>query len=551
MRDIDLLHAFGKTNGQLDATMKKIWKDINFYDEHTWGAYNPLDLTNPFPTAQWNMKAYPSYEGMAYSKFALTKLMQQLAGNPPAYDTIEGILLLNPTGSKIKYSPQIPKDWFIKLKRIEAWLMAGDHFERAPIQGKFYGPYELEPYSWKKIPFTQLKEAAVKSKIIIGSDFIETPYYLLKFNPKTGLISSLYDKKRNWEVMDKNSPYSFFQFVHERPDPKFDSTRSAFHVRSVENERIGLTGWKPGWRSIYSSIGGKIDCRIDSTAFTATLIIKSQAEGVKSLEQRITLRADSPVIDLAADFVKTDNVSPEAIYFTFPMNLDEGWRGYFDTGDVPVELDSEQLKGTCRDWVTVSSFASIHDNNRGATLYCPDAPLVMFGNFNLGRNQSSIRRDKNPLLLAWATNNYWETNFRGSQPGLIQLKYAFNSQGEYNAATIAMQAEQVIHPPIIYQVVDCTGENSGQFINIEGNGVKIVYVKTSEDKKGIIVRVINLNQQEAIAEIELPDEKIGSAWRCSTQEEKIDPLQVKEKVSTLKIFLKPREITSIRIECIQ
>ncbi len=546
MRDIDLLNAFGKPSGQMDAVMKMIWKDINFYDEHTWGAYNPLELTNPFPTAQWYMKAAPAYEGMAYSKFALTKQLQQLAGNPVASQELEGVMLFNPTGSTIKYYPQIPGDWFVKGKRIEAWLMAGDRFERAPLQGKFYGPYELEPYSWKKIPFTQLREAAPQAKIIVGNDNIETPFYLLKFDPKTGHITSLFDKKRNWEVLDQKSQYSFFQFVHEKPDPSVDSTRFAFHVRNTENEKIGLTGWRPNWKATYSTINSKIQCNIDTTAFTATLIIKSQAEGVKSLEQRITLHADSPIIDLAADFIKTDNVNPEAIYFTFPMNLDKGWRGYFDTGDVPLELDSEQLKGTCRDWITVSSFASIHNSDKGATLFCPDAPLVMFGDFNFGRNQAAIKRDKNPLLIAWAANNYWETNFRGSQPGLIQLNYAFSSQGEYNAANIAMQAQQQISSPVVYQVVDCKKETSGQLVNLVGNGIKVVYVKASEDKKGTIVRLINLNQQEAIAGLKLPGKKFVSAWRCSTQEVKVDLLKVTD--SQIEIRLKPREIMSIRIE---
>lgn len=546
MRTIDFLSAFGKSNGQVDAAMKKIWEDINFYDEHTWGAYNPLELTHPFPTAQWNMKAYPAYEGMALSKYALTKFLQQLAGNPPAYDSIQGIMLVNTSGSKVKYYPQVPYEWSLKNKWIETWLMGGDRFERAPGNGKFYGPFELEPYSWKKIPFKNLKEAVPESGIIVGTDFIESTYYRMTFDPKTGRILSLFDKKRNWDVMDNNSPYSFFQFVHEKPDPAIDSMRSAFHVRSVENERIGLTGWKPNWKASYSTISKVTGFRIDTTAFTATIVINAQAEGVKTLEQRITLHADSPVIDLAADFVKTDNVMPEAIYFTFPMNLDEGWRGFFDTGDVPTELDNEQLKGTCRDWVTVSSFASIHNKSKGATLFCPDAPLVMFGDFNFGRNQAAIKRDKNPLLLAWATNNYWETNFRGSQPGLIQLKYAFTSDGEYDQSTVAKQASEVINSPIVYQAVQCVAEESGKFICLKGDGVKIVYVKAAEDKHGIIVRLLNLNDKDVTCEIELPGKKLSAVWNCSTQE--VNKGYIICKDSKFKVLLKPRQITSIRIE---
>lgn len=237
---------------------------------------------------------------------------------------------------------------------------------------------------------------------------------------------------------------------------------------------------------------------------------------------------------------------PEGIYFTFPMNLDKGWRGYFDTGDVPLEMDAEQLQGTCRDWVTVSSFASIHNTDKGATLFCPDAPLVMFGGFNFGRNHASLKRDKNPLLVAWATNNYWETNFRGSQPGLIQLKYAFNSQSGYTAADIASQARQIIDSPIVYQVVNCDDETKGQLLDIKGEGVKVVYVKAAEDKKGLVLRVLNLSGKEVAAEIRLPGRSISAAWRCGTTENKLGTLPVAD--AKLKVLLSPREITSIRIE---
>jgi hypothetical protein len=391
-----------------------------------------------------------------------------------------------------------------------------------------------------------MKTASSETRIVTGRNIIETDFYKLTFDPKTGQVTSLFDKKRNWEVIDKNSRYGFFQFVHEKPDPSVDSTRFAFHVRSIENERIGLTGWKPNWKASYSKATRLIECRVDTTTFTATLIIKSLAEGVTSLEQRITLHADSPLIDLAADFIKTDDVNPEAIYFAFPMNLAEGWRGYFDTGDVPVELDTEQIAGTCRDWVTVSSFASIHNNEKGATLYCPDAPLVMFGGFNFGRNQSSIKRDKNPLLLAWAANNYWETNFRGSQPGLIQLKYTFNTQGEYNAATIALEAQKTINSPVVYQAVNCAEETSGQFIKLNTEGVKVLYIKASEDKNGTIVRLLNLNETEVSTEITFPTKKILAAWHCSTQEAKIRVVEVVD--SKITVILKPREISSFRIE---
>jgi alpha-mannosidase len=545
MNAIDLLAAFGESNQQLLAAKKKIWDDINFYDEHTWGAWNPLDIHHPFPTAQWNMKAYPAYEGMALSKFALTQYLQQLAGNPKTYDKLEGIMLFNPTGASTRIYPQLPDDWFIPGKRIETWLMGDDKFERAPRQGKFYSPVEIAPYSWKKVPFSQLREAEPEVAINTGKDFIETAYYRLVFDPSSGKITYLFDKKKKREILDQSNKYGFFQFVHEKPDPAVDSMRSAFHVRSVENERIGLTGWKPNWKAVYSTINSPL-CSIESSAFTSTLKITANAEGTTGIIQKITLHADSPLIDMEVEFVKTENVMPEGIYFAFPLSLDEGWNGFFDTGDMPVELDKEQLPGSSHGWVTVSSFVSIHDLQNGASLFTPDAPMVMFGDFNFGRKLDAIPRKKNPMLLSWATNNYWETNFRGSQPGLIQLHYAFMPQGSYDATAISLEAQLAANPVIIHPISECSTPSEGKFVEILTKGVKVTYVKESEDGKGKIIRLVNLLDKPVNAEIGLPSSKISSAWRCSTVEEKQKPLEVSGDV--IKIHLQPKEISSIRVE---
>lgn len=544
MAAIDLLAAFGESNKQLVDARKKTWDDINFYDEHTWGAYNPLEIHHPFPTAQWNMKAFPAYEGMALSKFALTRYLQQLAGNYKTWDHQDGIMLFNPTGATIKSYPRIPGDWTWAGKRIETWLMGGESFERAPADGKFYGPYEVKPYSWMKIPFSQMKEAVAAVPIKSGDNFIETKFYILEFDPKSGKITSVYDKTTKKEILDQSSPYGFFSFVHEKPDPAFEPLRKAFHVRSVENERIGLTGWQPNWKAVYSGIS-EANCKVETTTLTATLVIRSSGEGVSELVQKITLHADSPIIDLNAEFVKSENVMPEAIYFTFPLNIEKGWKGYFDTGDIPVELDAEQLAGSSHGWETVSSFAGIYGKEAGATLFCPDAPMVMFGDFNFGRKRETIERNANPLLLGWATNNYWETNFRGAQPGLIRVRYAF-MPGKYDASAISLTGQEVLNPLVVHPVSDCVKQESGQLVKISGKDMRILYVKEAEDLQGKIIRVVNLGSSPAEAELELPGTTFTSAWLCGITEAPKEVLEVRNSI--IKVKLQPRQITSLRVK---
>jgi hypothetical protein len=316
-------------------------------------------------------------------------------------------------------------------------------------------------------------------------------------------------------------------------------------VRSVENERVGITGWKPSWKAVRTSYTGGVSAAVEKSPLAATLVLKGAAEGVTQLEQRITLRADSRLIELTARFLKLDVRAPESLYFAFPLNLAEGWRSHFDTAGIPVELDAEQMAGTCRDWVTVDTYASVHHGGRGVTLYCPDAPLVQVGGFQFGRNQSAIPRGRNPLLLAWPLNNYWETNFRASQPGFVEVRYAFSTHARFNAVRAAGEASQVFNPPLVHPVMRCPSPVEGRFVRVEGTGIELLHAKPAEDGQGVIVRLVNLGDAPAAAEISLPGRDVKDAWIAATQEERQERLRVVE--AAVQCPLKPREVRTLRI----
>jgi hypothetical protein len=275
------------------------------------------------------------------------------------------------------------------------------------------------------------------------------------------------------------------------------------------------------------------------------LLITGQAEGLSGLEQRITLHADTPMIDLSVKFLKQDVRTPEAIYLAFPLNLPAGWKAHFDTAGIPTELDAEQIPGSCRDWVTVDTFASVHQADFGVTLYCPDAPLVQIGSFNWAKNQDAIPRSTNPLLLAWPLNNYWETNFRASQPGIIELRYSFVSHGKFDAVRAVQEGQQTCNPPVTHLVLDDAVRRAGQFLDVRGDQLVVTYMKPAEDGQGMIVRLVNLGAEKATARIALPGRDLTAAWLSSTLEENRSPLQLTAGIASCELL--PRQITTMRL----
>ena len=249
------------------------------------------------------------------------------------------------------------------------------------------------------------------------------------------------------------------------------------------------------------------------------------------------------MIDLSARFLKQDVRTPEALYFAFPLNMPADWKAHFDTAGIPTELDTEQIPGSCRDWVTVDTFASVHRPDFGVTLYCPDAPLVQIGNFNFAKKQKSIPRQSNPVLLAWPVNNYWETNFRASQPGKVELRYSFVSHGKFDSVRAWQEGQQACNPPVTHPVFDSVAPRQGKFLDVQGSSVVITYVKPAANHEGIVLRLINLGDKANAARIAIPGRAIRQAYLCGTLEDSRASLAVVN--GSVTCDLSPRQLTTI------
>jgi hypothetical protein len=280
---IDLLRTWTNPDSDADAALARLWYDINLYSEHTWGAHNTLDADNPFVVTQWHLKAAPAYDGKPLSDFHLRRELHRLAGNPWQSWKTDGVLVVNPTGLRQNYF--VPGTWKREGKQIESHFMGAEREATARPLDNLYGPVQLEPFSWQIIRWAELTAAPESDTIKTGSDFIESEHHKLTFDSSSGRVTSLFDKQRGREVVASDSPWGFFQLMHERPA---NHERSAFHVRSVEGERYGRTGWKPDWQATRTSYSNQVTCKIEKHARSATLVIKGAAEGVSNLVQRIT-----------------------------------------------------------------------------------------------------------------------------------------------------------------------------------------------------------------------------------------------------------------------
>ncbi|WP_028563688.1 glycosyl hydrolase-related protein [Paenibacillus pinihumi] len=556
MKTAELLNAFQREYDPSYVQIEKqAWEQIHLYDEHTWGTFNSVTEPDHLNVEiQWMHKAHYAYLANSLTGYLLGVQMEKIASNPLQSDEPEGILVLNSSSVPVTHDIRIPSSFTARGRHLSAdrsrQILMNTETDHSATS---YGIIELPPFSWRKIPLNRLQEAAMSEDITIGqgaiyglddvspagfrqvqsmtealsraqditvdAGSIETPFHKCSFDPSTGRILSLYDKKADWEVLDVSSPWSLFQYVQETIDPTCQRNhRSTIFPRDLEKGNNSISVWNHNWSARRLTHTGIKSCHVERSAHSATLVLQFEAPGVEDLEQRFTFFSHRADIEMKASYYKQDITTPEGTYFAIPLNLKQ-WRCHYDTAGQFVELDAGQLPGVCRDYMTVDKSVSVYDGSHGATLVCPDAPLVQVGNFNFGKEQKRITRDSNPLLLAWPMNNYWDTNFRARQPGFASFTYTLTTFSQFDPVITMQAAVEAVSPVVTVPVIDCKKEEAGQFIQITGNGVQVFDVKPAEEEAGIILRLGNCTDEHVDVRLHFPERRIKAAYKTNVLEE--------------------------------
>lgn len=210
-----------------------------------------------------------------------------------------------------------------------------------------------------------------------------------------------------------------------------------------------------------------------------------------------------------------------------------------------VELDQEQLGSACRDWLTVDQTVSIHDDRKGITLACPDAPLVQVGDFNFGKESKYIERKENPVLLAWAMNNYWDTNFWASQPGRIHLRYELSTFDRFDPMEAYRSGIAAANPVAINAAVNCDREEEGQWYRQSSGTIVMQYMKPAENGSGFILMLRNIGNGQSEYVFTGIEHEVSAAFFVNPLEEVLRPAKLIGK--DVRILMQPGEIAFVNV----
>lgn len=550
----------GIPDGQYSTVKHDCVETMILFDEHTWGASSSVTSPNaPETYSQKIHKLDMAYRSADLSAYLLSKQMERLCQNPDQSMEVDGVMVVNPTGVQQIVDLNIPASFMERGRQLsEQRAKKFIPYVKDTAETVFLGSVEMPPYSWRKIPFPVLKHQIKQTgdgpkQYTLEEGRLSTPFYEVKWNQVTGRIIQIYDKVQKRELLDEQSPWAFFELVRETVDTRYQKReRAAIFPRDAELGNRSISCWNHDWKADRRGAAPCGEYSVEESRDCVRLVWKSHLDGMQEVEQRVSFSMKHPRITLEAKFEKQPVTMPEGIYFTFPLKLEEGWQCRYDTMGDYVLLDGEQLGNACRDWLTVDKSISMYDNSVCMTLFCPDAPMVQVGDFHFGREQRRIERNRNPLLLAWPLNNYWDTNFNANQSGVMEMRYEFEAFSAFDPVRVYKESIMAEKLCVFGAAINCGSEETGKFIEGDGGAVPIYMYPSAKyrqaGREAFVLLLKNMTDQEQEYSFTVPNGKNIRAAEVTVQEKNIADIAVPDQPVTVAIPARGMKLVQVSYE---
>ena len=185
----------------------------------------------------------------------------------------------------------------------------------------------------------------------------------------------------------------------------------------------------------------------------AVLRAEGPAPGARSAVTRYRLVAGSDRLEVEFLLDKLPVRAKESAHLTFDFAV-EGGGLRIDQGGNLMDPAQDALPGSCRDFVGVHSALDAVGPKGGVSLGVLDNPLVELGTLVDERpNSAGIRHWKQEpyagtTVHAYLLNNYWHTNYKADQEGLLRFRFVLRPHGAL-PPVVVMDLSRDLEQPLV------------------------------------------------------------------------------------------------------
>ncbi len=368
----------------------------------------------------------------------------------------------------------------------EGNLISFDAEDIPSLGYKTYIPV-LEPVTASSLPASYIDE---KKQII------ENSFFKLTINPETGALSSVYDKKNNKELADKNSKDGFGQYIFEQfGQDRLDSYNKEYVKPGSEgwaNQEMGRPSVPNKEDKIYKGRGVKVVFSNMGNAVSATVFCRAGHSGEQEYLITYTLYNNQPYIEVNWGIDgKKPNSLPEAGWLAFPFAVNKPEYRLYRTGGI-INPQSDFIGRSNQDYYFLNtSMAMFSNNGSGVALNCPESPGISIDNTGLYRF-SGTKVLTTGTVYANLYNTQWGTNFAEWIEGSFSSKFYIWSYNEYDSEMSIITPSEESRSPLYGVFYD--GEKgimplSQEGLKLSSKGVLVTAYGKNRDGEGTILRL--------------------------------------------------------------
>jgi alpha-mannosidase len=472
------------------------WRQALLYDEHTWGAANSVSEPDaPEVKTQWDYKKAFALEADRLSREMLDRALR---GSGRVAEAATG-----PRGQAIEVfnTSSWPRTGLIlvpaRLSRLGD--RAVDDGGR-PVPSQRFSTGELALLA-RNVPGLGSKryligpggawsEGAVRAE----GNVLENDSLRLTVDRASGAVSSLVWKGRDIEFVDGRRGLGLNDYFYVPGRDPRDARRN-LQPRITVKESGPLVG---------------------------SLLVESEAPGCRLLSRELRLVQGLDHLEIENTLDKKAVRTKESAHFAFPV-LSPGGTMRYDTGWGVVRPGADQLAGACLDYLSVQNWVDVSGPDSGLTWASPDAPLVEPGTMTDetltagGTRSWKERIEPGTTFFSYAMNNYWHTNYRADQEGLVAFRYGLRPHGVFDAAAAKRFGIEFAQPLLVAPAG--RGTTPAPLLRVSPASVIVTSARPSRDGKALILRLYEAAGRPDTVSLETPGFEGAAIFLSSPAEE--------------------------------
>ncbi len=368
---------------------------------------------------------------------------------------------------------------------------------------------------------------------------LENRYFRIEIDKVSGCIRKFYQKANGKEWVDSSSGHGFGQYVYDiygsrelngyladycavlRDWAVNDMGKAGYpkdqpHLRFVPDrfDILCENGYNWGKITITTGITDESHLKYGNAAEFKTSIIAYEDREYVDISYELTGKSETPMI--------------ESGHFVFPLAVDNPQYSINKLGAV-IDPETDILPGCNKDLHCMGKWMDVSNEEHGMAVIAIDMPLFSFNEPGVLKYDRDFKI-KGPLVWFQAFNNTWGTNFPQWIGGNLRFRYRFiPHEGGRNIGRIGRLAEEAFMKQVC-AYADASEKQGGlptavDILARELKGFAILSFKASEDGKGVVLRLIEMEGKEREAKITF-DLNLDSVWKCDLMERQRERIAV-------------------------